>query len=83
MRADIQPALSELAGLDLIPDLLYVDGSHDADSVYQDVSRSRWLFPDAVIMGDDWPWTTVREGLDRTGFEFFNNGIAWVVLKGG
>ena len=36
------------------PDFIYIDGAHDEESVYLDVSTAIKLFPKAVVFGDDY-----------------------------
>lgn len=38
------------------PDLIFVDAGHDYDSVLSDLEKSYELWPDAVLVGDDWRW---------------------------
>jgi hypothetical protein len=65
MRTTIHDGLHELHGLGIVPDLIYVDGSHDADSVEHDVSTCLELFPRTELVGDDWPHHSVRTGAVR------------------
>ena len=51
-------------------DLVYIDASHDAESVYNDIIM--WvqkLAPGGELYGDDYSWRTVREGLYRAANE--------------
>lgn len=50
---------------DIIPDLIYIDWSHDADNVYKDVTCAIRLFPYSIICGDDWTWENVRKGVNE------------------
>ena len=46
-------------------DLIYIDGAHDAKSVYQDIMA--WhshLTPKGILCGDDITWDTVRYGVE-------------------
>lgn len=36
------------------PDFIYVDAAHDEDSVFLDIQAAVQLFPDAIILGDDY-----------------------------
>ena len=47
-------------------DLIYLDGSHEEDDVYQDV-LDYWevLTPGGTIFGDDWSWDGVRVAVER------------------
>ena len=46
--------LQEVFDCGLIPDLVYVDASHDYDSVTKDLEKTYKLFPSTIITGDDW-----------------------------
>jgi hypothetical protein len=47
-------------------DLIYLDGSHEEDDVYQDVF-DYWevLAPGGTLFGDDWSWDGVRIAVTR------------------
>jgi len=66
VRADSVVGMQEIHALDIHPDVVYVDWSHDADSVHRDLTTALDLFPEAVIIGDDWTWQSVREGIFKT-----------------
>lgn len=65
VRQDSLAGLKTLKEFQIVPDLIYVDWEHSADSVERDVSLALDLFPDSIICGDDWNWQAVRDGLDR------------------
>lgn len=50
------------------PDLVFIDGDHEAAAVCRDVLcwRGR-LSPDGILLGHDYTWPTVQEGLRRAG----------------
>ena len=48
----------------LVPAVIYIDASHDARSVARDVTLSRYLFPDAILVGDDWRNMEVKKGVE-------------------
>lgn len=52
-----------LTELEVRPNFFYVDASHATKDVYDDIAQCR-LFGDAVIVGDDWTWETVRTGVE-------------------
>lgn len=60
LRAHTLTGLMEIAELRIRPDLIYVDASHDYNSVIGDIMVSVALFPKAVIAGDDWNWGRER-----------------------
>jgi len=80
MRQATAKALPELAGLGFKPDLIYIDASHDSESVAIDVRISRRLFPEAQIMGDDWGNEQVRIGLAATGFALTHKEASWALI---
>lgn len=50
--------------LNVKADLIYLDAAHDTKSVYEDILA--WyphLNEGGVLCGDDWAWSTVREGV--------------------
>lgn len=56
--------------LDVEADLIYIDASHDAQSVYEDIVMwAKKLSPKGEIYGDDYSWPSVREGLYRAAGE--------------
>jgi len=69
MRQDTVMGMMEIDRLGIRPDLIYVDASHDEESVYDDVSAAMRLFPITSIFGDDWRLDSVRKGLARCNIE--------------
>lgn len=74
---------------DLFPDhtfdLLHIDGDHSADGVYADL-LNYWpkMRPGGVIVGDDYPWPSVRAGLkrfcdDHPGLKFEAKGQKFII----
>ncbi len=47
-------------------DLIYLDGSHEEEDVYQDIV-TWWdiLSPGGILFGDDWTWDGVRFAVER------------------
>ncbi len=87
MRTDIQGALTELADLGFKPQMIYIDGSHDPDSVQNDIETCHKLFPGARLMGDDWPWASVRIGvwhaMQQNDWPIEHNEVAWALKREG
>lgn len=51
---------------DLRADLIYLDGSHEEEDVYQDLLDYHALLrPGGRIFGDDWGWSGVRAAVER------------------
>lgn len=61
-----QIAARFLKAKNLQADLIYIDGSHQEQDVYNDLC-SYWplLAPGGVIFGDDWPWESVSNAVKR------------------
>jgi hypothetical protein len=51
--------------LGIRPDAVYVDADHSAEAVFEDLECIHRLFPHVQIIGDDWPWPSVRAGVKR------------------
>lgn len=52
--------------LDVQPDLIYIDGEHTTEAVYEDMCA--WypkLKEGGVFCGDDWTWECVRAAVER------------------
>lgn len=65
MRTTTIDGMREVAQLGIEPDVIYVDASHEADLVAVDLRTAFALFPRAHIVGDDWTWASVRDGVGR------------------
>jgi hypothetical protein len=52
-----------LKEIDVSPDLIYVDANHHYQPVLDDVSLCVELFPDALIVGDDWHYEEVQRAV--------------------
>ena len=65
MRTTTIQGMQELHALEIVPDVIYVDAAHDEESVFSDTTTALRLFPKAEILGDDWPWDSVRKGVVR------------------
>lgn len=61
-----QAAALWLMRTDLRADLIYIDGSHEEEDVYQDLlDYHSLLAPGGKIVGDDWGWSGVRAAVER------------------
>ena len=54
VRNSTLEGMQEIADCKLMPDIIYVDASHDEESVLADCRTARKLFPGAQIVGDDY-----------------------------
>jgi hypothetical protein len=66
LRMNSIAGLKEVADHNIVPDLIYVDWSHDELSVANDTYTASLLFPDSIICGDDWTWGSVKAGVRQT-----------------
>ncbi|MCH9627870.1 MAG: tRNA 5-hydroxyuridine methyltransferase [Chlamydiales bacterium] len=63
-------SLEAAKALNIQADVIYIDASHDPESVYRDIMA--WyphLKPGGVFCGDDWGWGNLREGVIRAANE--------------
>lgn len=65
VRSDSIAGMRQIESLGIKPDVIYVDTSHDADHLEWELGAAFDLFPSAHIVGDDWTWDTVKEGVCR------------------
>lgn len=71
IRTDSVTGMYISKDLDLNPDIIFVDASHEYEDVLKDLQTAYKLFPDAELLGDDWSWKnkklnnrfTVREAV--------------------
>ena len=61
LRMDTLDGLHTVYEYGLVPDLIYVDAGHEFRPVFNDIVVASTLFPDAVIVGDDWYIEGVRK----------------------
>lgn len=74
--------LEAAQALNVKADMIYVDASHDTESVYKDIIA--WypkLAPGGIMCGDDWPASSVRAGVMRAahelGIQVDSYGACW------
>lgn len=71
-----------LKNTEIKPCAFYVDASHATKDVYDDISQCR-LFQGGPVLGDDWTWETVRNGVQKyckdhmIEHKLHNNNICW------
>jgi len=66
-------------------DLIYIDGEHTAEAVYEDlVAWLPHLNQGGIFCGDDWGWESVREGLEKfakeRNFQIVPNENFWELI---
>ncbi|MGI9595246.1 MAG: class I SAM-dependent methyltransferase [Acidimicrobiales bacterium] len=70
----------------VVPDVVYIDGSHVYEDVLADLFTTRLLFPDTVVCGDDWNWPAVQRAVEylarNRGDVVRNLGNTWVIERG-
>lgn len=64
--------------------LLHIDGDHSTDGVYRDlINYYPKMAKNGIIIGDDFAWKAVRDGLDKfckeKGLMYTNNGIKFFI----
>ena len=73
-----------LAGLlQITPEVVYIDASHETGPIYADTMLAMALWPDAHIVGDDGGWKSIQAAhLDiqrNTDRKLHNHGCAWEI----
>lgn len=70
----------------IVPEVIYIDGSHVYEDVLADLFTSRALFPDAILCGDDWNWPGVQHAVNylaaNRGDKARNDGNTWLIERG-
>ena len=81
LRAKTTEGLEILGKMNIPFDLVYIDAHHDYDSVLHDIEVTHKSWPNAVIVGDDYTWVTVRNAVhdysNKNNLEVFNNNNCW------
>ena len=72
------------------PELIYVDADHSFEGCLADLEACAALFPEALIVGDDWCWPSVRAAVDsfmksRRGHRLYSapQGQNWYYIRRG
>lgn len=73
LRMTTLEGLRLVAGQGLKPDLIYVDAEHSYEAVIGELELIHELFPDTVIVGDDYDWKgiapAVNDAVSRHGWQ--------------
>ena len=87
IRAFSPEGLAPVHACGVIPDVVYVDGSHVYEDVIADVATARALFPEAVLCGDDYNWPGVGAAVDylvaNRGDRLLRQGNTWAIEQAG
>lgn len=85
MKTTTLLGLQEISDFNLTPDLVYVDASHDYDSVTSDLEKTYSLFPNTIICGDDWLYEPVQKAVNdfaaRNRFVIYYDNNFWIYKK--
>ena len=65
MRSELADGLKEVALLGIRPELIFVDADHGVEQVLQQLALCRALFPEALLVGDDYSNQGVRQAVDE------------------
>lgn len=65
-------------------DIAYIDGSHNVDEVTADIlAYHDLLISGGIMIGDDWDWASVKQGVENSGLPFDVVGRNWRIKKDG
>jgi hypothetical protein len=85
MRSGSVEGLRRVAEAGIQPDLVYLDGDHNAETVLGNLGTVLDLFPKAKIVGDDWDWEGVRMAVEtlsqERGIKYENHGTGWRIVQ--
>lgn len=71
VRATTTNGLRTIAHADVKPDIIYIDADHHYDAVKSDITSALTLFPDALIVGDDYGhYDSVKRAVTESALEF-------------
>jgi Methyltransferase domain len=85
IRKDTADGLKTLASYHVVPDLIYVDASHEFNDVQLDLDLIDMHFQSAIVIGDDYDWDGVRRAVNR--YVYRNDlalqccGRGWQILR--
>jgi len=57
--------MPELFREQLAPDIIYIDGCHEFNGAYSDISQAVSFFPDAIVCGDDGNLRDVQKAISK------------------
>jgi hypothetical protein len=86
VKAHSRVGMSHIAGMGVVPAVVYIDGDHSAKGVRSDLTRALARWPHAHIIGDDWTWDSVRKGVHGAMLRMpkrmlIAHGKAWEVVR--
>ena len=85
VRAKTTEGLKILGKLNIPFDLVYIDAHHDYKSVLHDITMVYKFWPNAIIVGDDYTWNSVKKAVhefaDGNNLEVVVNGNCWYYKK--
>jgi hypothetical protein len=86
MKMDSLESLQILSEAGVKPDFIYVDANHHYDFVVNDIEKCLHLFPDAIIIGDDWDNADVKRAVKYVMSKhnhdvYVRKGTCWTFAK--
>lgn len=86
LRMDSYCGIQLVKEYNIQPYLIYIDAAHDYKTVKRDLEECLCLFPNAIIVGDDWLWEEVRKAVQEvTKYinkkEFVVRGNCWYLVR--
>ena len=69
LKARSVDGLNLIAQLGISPDLIYIDADHSYEGAYADITNAHRIFPNAILIGDDFDWPGVRQAAVQAAYE--------------
>ncbi len=85
VRANFQDGMREIAEAGLQPELVFIDVAQQAERLRENLTAALDLFPQAVVVGDQWDAESVRLAVDSVTqdrrMRYETRGTGWKIMR--